>query len=67
MIRITVELGEESAEALAQMAKRFSRVEANTLSNQLLRYSDGQSELDHMMSAVAALSKALAKSGFDPA
>jgi hypothetical protein len=66
MARITIEMNDENAGALAQLAKRFSTVEARTLSDHLKQYSDGRTEAEHMMSSVNLLRRALAKAGYDP-
>lgn len=61
-IQIHMEVTPDEAEALAQMAKRFSWDTAKSLSNAY----DGGHERDLMIDAVCALSRALEDRGFAP-
>jgi hypothetical protein len=67
MAKITVDITEVNAEVLAQLAKHFTYLDAQTLSDRLKTYPDGRTEADRMMQAVAALRRGLAKAGFEPA
>jgi DNA-binding MarR family transcriptional regulator len=58
-IVVDVILTEDQAEALAEMAKRFSRDDAK-------RLSADEVEEQSMIEGVNALSKALANAGFNP-
>lgn len=66
MASITMDLPDDAAHALAQMAKRFRLDHAQALSSKFERYSDGRLEFEHMVDAVEALRVALADAGFGP-
>ena len=61
-IQICMEVTPDEAEALAQLAKRFSWETAKNLSNGY----DGGRERDLMIDAVCVLSRALKERGFAP-
>lgn len=61
-IRVALELPEDQAMALAQLAKRFSFTDAQNLSAAY----DGGGERDTMIQAVCTLARALRDAGFAP-
>lgn len=63
--KITVELTDDQAAALAQMTKRFGWHHANELSSKFTTYGEG-AELDVMLEAVMRLDRALARAGHAP-
>jgi hypothetical protein len=60
--RVTVDLPNDEARALAQMVKRLGYDDAERLSS---RY-DGGEERDAMLAGIAKLQRALAAAGFAP-
>lgn len=65
-MKLQLELDDNQAWALAQMAKRFSLHHAQQLSDRYARYPDGGQEQDHMIDAVGVLQRALAAAGASP-
>jgi hypothetical protein len=62
MTKITLDLPDEQAEALAQMVKRFTWDDAERFANR----HDGGRERDAILEGTAALQRALAAAGFAP-
>lgn len=65
-ITVTMDLEDDAAAALAQMAKRFTWEDAKRLSNPHKVYAEGGSELDRMLDGICALQRALAAAGHEP-
>lgn len=63
--KVTLDLPDDQALALAQLCKRFSRSHAELLSSAFTHYRAGL-EVDVMIAAVIALQIALAQHGFEP-
>lgn len=61
-IKVTLELAEDHAWALAEMAKRFTWEDASRLSNAF----DSGRERDDMIDGVIALQRALRAAGISP-
>lgn len=64
-MKVTVQLTDHEAEALAQMAKRFGLYHAKELSSEFTRYGD-MAEHDVMIDAVMKLQRALREKGHAP-
>jgi len=62
MTKVTVDLPDDEAMALAQLVKRLGYDDAERLSS---RY-DGGAERDRMLAGVNKLQRALAEAGFAP-
>jgi hypothetical protein len=62
MTKVTVDLPDDEAMALAQLVKRLGYDDAERLSS---RYDGGQ-ERDRMLAGVDKLQRALAEAGFAP-
>lgn len=62
LVRLTLELPEPQALALAQLAKRFTFEDAERRANAF----DGGRERDAMIDGISTLRRALADAGFEP-
>lgn len=65
-MKVSLELTDHQALALAQMIKRIGWDDLVRLSNRYDKYPDGAAEADHMLAAINVLQRALRDEGMAP-